>query len=213
MDPLSAIASTIAIVQATSSTYKAIQHIRGLPKEFNEVSRNLPLAEDTLSLARDQLQTKALDESSRKALEPIVSGCEKKAKQLQDIFDKVEKGVKDTDISVLDLYRTSLLRLGKAHRVETLMQDILRGLDALAMNRIFRMASQNHIAQLEKAIDQLLEVESSVPDSHFEGPETNGTQHNASGATGYQNFNSGPGQFINSSGKLYQAQTMNFGAE
>lgn len=173
--------------------------------------RNFPLAEATLILAGDQLQE--LDKSSRNALQTVVSGCEEKAKQLQYIFDKVERGVKDTDVSVLDLYRTSLLHLGKAHWVETLMQDILRGLDALAMNRVFRMASQNQIAQQEKALDQLLKVESSVPDSHFEGPETNGTQHNASGATGYQNFNTGPGQFINNSGKLYQAQTINFGAE
>ncbi|KAH7112265.1 hypothetical protein B0J13DRAFT_534151 [Dactylonectria estremocensis] len=32
-------------------TYKAIQHLRGLPNEFNEVNRNLPLAQDTLGTA------------------------------------------------------------------------------------------------------------------------------------------------------------------
>ncbi|KAH7118110.1 hypothetical protein B0J13DRAFT_570440 [Dactylonectria estremocensis] len=173
MDPLSIIASTIAVVQAISSTYKAIQHLRGLPNEFNEVNRNLPLAQDTLGLARDQLQGLALDESSKKALQPLVSGCEEKAKMLQDIFEKVEKGVKSAkDGSVLDFYRASLLRLGKAQRVETLMQGILRGLDALATNRLFKTATQSQMAQLKEAIDQLSNVESSVPDTDFDSSVT-----------------------------------------
>lgn len=214
MDPLSAIASIIAIVQATYSTYQVIEHIKVLPKEFNEVGQNLPLAKVTLSLARDQLQAQKLDESSWKALEPIVGSCEKKAKQLQDIFERVEKGAKSTDASVFNLYRTSLLHLGKARRVETLMQDILKGLEALTMNQMFRTASQSQVDQLKEAIDKLFKVESSVPDSDFEGARTDFTQNNASGATGYQTLNSGCGQIINSgSGKFFNAHTMNIGTE
>ncbi|RYP17884.1 hypothetical protein DL765_004282 [Monosporascus sp. GIB2] len=211
MDPLSAIASTIAVVQAISSTYKAIQHLRGLPDEFNQVNRNLPLAQDTLGLAREQLQGLALDESSKEALQPLVCGCEEKAKMLQAIFEKVEKGVKNAkDGSVLDFYRTSVLRLGKAHRVETLMQGILRDLDALATNQLFRTATQNQMAELKEAINQLSNVESSVPDSDFDSPGTN-SQHIASGGTGYQSNITGQDHKINSgSGKLYNAQTMNF---
>ncbi|RYP66586.1 hypothetical protein DL769_005993 [Monosporascus sp. CRB-8-3] len=211
MDPLSAIASTIAVVQAISSTYKAIQHLRGLPDEFNEVNRNLPLAQDTLGLARGQLQGLALDESSKEALQPLVCGCEEKAKMLQAIFEKVEKGVKNAqDGSVLDFYRTSVLRLGKAHRVETLMQGILRDLDALATNQLFRTATQSQMAQLKEAINQLSNVESSVPDSDFESPGTN-SQHIASGGTGYQsNITGQDHKIVSGSGKLYNAQTMNF---
>ncbi|RYP51033.1 hypothetical protein DL768_003533 [Monosporascus sp. mg162] len=166
MDPLSAIASTIALVQAISSTYKAIQHLRGLPEEFNEVNRHLPLAQDTLGLAREQLQGLALDESSKEALQPLVCGCEEKAKMLQAIFEKFEKGVRNAkEGSVLDFYRISVLRLGKAHRVETLMQGILRDLDALATNQLFRTATRSQMAELKEAINQLSKVESSVPDS------------------------------------------------
>ena len=76
------------------------------------------MAQDTLYLVRGQLRGQALDESSREVLRPLVSGCEEKAKMLRDIFDKVERGVKNTkDRSVLDFYRTFLLRLGKAHRL------------------------------------------------------------------------------------------------
>ncbi|KAH7113408.1 WD domain-containing protein [Dactylonectria macrodidyma] len=214
MDPLSVITSTITVVQAISSTYKAIQHLRGLPNEFNEVNRNLPLAQDTLGLARDQLEGLALDESSKKALQPLVSGCEEKAKMLQDIFKKVEKGVKNAeDGSVLNFYRTSLLRLGKAHRVETLMQGILGGLDALAANQLFRTATQSQMAELKEAIDQLSKVESSVPDSDFEGSMTN-SQNIASGGTGYLSVITGQGHNINpGSGEQYIAQTMTFGTK
>ncbi|KAG7402611.1 Ankyrin repeat domain-containing protein 50 [Fusarium oxysporum f. sp. rapae] len=210
MDPLSVIASTIAVVQAVSSTYKAIQHLRGLPNEFNEVNRNLPLAKNTLDLVRDQLQGLALDESSKKALQPLVSGCEEKAKMLQDIFEKVGKGAKSAkDGSVLDFYRTSLLRLGKAHRVETLMRGILKDLDALGTNQLFKTATQSQMAQLKEAIDQLSNVESSVPDTDFESG-TN-SQYIASGGTGYQsNITGHDHNIVSGGGKLYSAQTMSF---
>lgn len=214
MDPLSIIASTITLVQAISSTYKAIQHLNGLPNEFKEVNRNLSLAEDTLDLAGKQLQSLALDESSKKAIQPVVSGCKEKAKMLQDIFEKVQKGVTNAKGgSVLDFYRTSLLRLGKAQRVETLMQGILRGLDALATNRLFRTATQSQMAQLKEAIDQLSNVKSSVPDSDFDGSGTN-TQNIASGGTGNMSVITGQGHIINpGSGKLFHAHTMTFGTE
>ncbi|RKK90395.1 hypothetical protein BFJ68_g16461 [Fusarium oxysporum] len=210
MDPLSVIASTIAVVQAISSTYEAIQHLRGLPNEFNEVRRSLPLAQDTLGLARDQLQTLALNESSKKALQPLVSDCEEKAKMLQDIFEKVEKGAKSAkDGSVLEFYRTSLLRLGKANRVETLMRGILKDLDALATNQLFKAATQSQMAQLNEAIDRLSNVESSVPDSDFESAPN--SQYIASGGKGYQsNITGQDHKIVSGSGKLYNAHTMNF---
>ncbi|RSL82714.1 hypothetical protein CEP52_016898 [Fusarium oligoseptatum] len=216
MDPLSIIASTIAIVEAVSSTYKAIQHLRGLPDEFKEVNQNLPLAQDTLALARDHLQGLALDDSSKNAIQPVVSDCKERAKMLQEIFEKVEKRAKNAkDGSVLDFYRTSLLRLGKAHRVETLMRGILRDLDSLATNQLFKTATQSQTAQLKEAIDQLSNVESLVSDSEFDSPWTN-SQHIASGGTGYQsNITGQDHKIVSGSGQQYivsgSGHTMNFG--
>jgi N-terminal domain on NACHT_NTPase and P-loop NTPases len=190
MDPLSTIASIIAIIQAISSTHKAIQHLKDLPKEFNEVNQNLPLVQDTLGLVLDQLEVVDLDESSKKAIGPIVSGCKEKAKKLQDIFEKVRN---DEDGSVLDFYRAILHRLGKAHRVETLMQGILKGLKAVAINQLFRTATQSQVAKLEEAIDKLSRVESSVPDSDFDSFGTHINQNVAEGGTGNQAVNTGDG--------------------
>lgn len=97
------------------------------------------------------------------------------------------------DGSVLGFYRTSLLRLGKGNRVETLMQDILKGLRALAVNQLFRTATQSQMAKLEEAIEKLSHVESSIPDSDFESSGTHNTQHVGPGGIGNQYNHSGLG--------------------
>jgi hypothetical protein len=211
MDPLSIIASTIAIVGVVASSSKAIQHIKGLPSEFLEVNRNLPLVQDTLVLARDRLKDNgsSLDDSSKEAIEPVLNGCETKAKMLQQIFDKVEKGAKEGG-SGLDLYRSALLRLGKAHRVETLLQGIIKSLDLLATNHFFRSAIQR--GKLVDAEYELSCLKSSVPDSEFDG--SGNVQNIAAGATGQQTNISGQGHYISSgSGKQFNAHIMNFSAE
>ncbi|KAK1759647.1 ankyrin repeat domain-containing protein 50 [Echria macrotheca] len=154
MDPLSVIASTIAIIQAVSKAYQAIQHLRGLPKTFDQVYKSLPLVQDTLKQALNELPR--VDQDARKAIEPVLGECEKKAEALLKIFREVSAGSNDAnDRSALDIYRAIVLRLGRAHEVETLMQDILRDLKVLAVNRLFRVQPQLHEAKLDEAITRL----------------------------------------------------------
>lgn len=215
MDPLSVIASTIAILQATAATYKAIQHLKNLPKEFDEVYKNLPVAQDTLRQAHDHLQGQSLDDASKAALQPVVSDCERDVAKLHKIFETVANAVKNTkDGSVLDFYRTSLLRLGKANRVETLMRGVLSSLDKLATNRLFQTATQNQVAQLKESFEKLSTVASSVPNSEFEDLGTIMNQSIASGGTGHQSHYSGQGQqILSGSGRQFNAHTMHFGTE
>ncbi|CAH0041148.1 unnamed protein product [Clonostachys rhizophaga] len=121
MDALIVITSIIADIQAISSIYESIQQHRSLPVEFYEVSRNLALAQDTLRLARQQLQGLSLDESSAKALQPTVSDCKEKSKALLSMFEGFEKE--------LAYYHTFLLHLSEA---DSLIGDFLRDLDALS---------------------------------------------------------------------------------
>ncbi|VUC32840.1 unnamed protein product [Clonostachys rosea] len=207
---MEAIAATMSTIRVVESTYKAIQRFKGLPKEFEEVNRVLTVAQDTLGLVDEQLKTLNPDESSKKALQSVVRHCEGKAKMLRDIFEKVDKGLKDEKFgSVLDSYRASLLRLGKAHRVEVLMQGILRGLDTLATNQMFKIATQNSIYRLEKAINQLSKVESSVPDSDLESAGTNILNNNSSGTANQYNL-SGHNQTHFGSGEMWNVQNMNY---
>jgi len=216
MDPLSVIASTIAVAQAISSTYKAIQHVKGLPKAFNEVNQSLPLVEQTLEAARSQLLVASLDEASAKAIEPVIKGCQEKANALLAIFQKIDNGKKDTKNGwVTELYRTVVIPLGKAHRVEALMKDILKGLKDLAINQLFKTATQSQMARLEKAIQELSEVEPSVSDSDFEDSGAlNVTQNVAQGGTGNQAVNRGEKQ-ENVFGNQFQSQggAMSFGTD
>lgn len=179
------------------------------------MSRTLPLAQETLRLAESKFKGQTLDQETETAIGPVFSRCKEKAKKLQDVFEIVENGAKNAkDKPVLEFYRSSLLRLGKAHRVEKLMQDILRDLNTLAINQVFMPATPSMETELHEAINQLSRVVSSVPDSEFNAPGINAAQNNASGATGHQTVISGQGHQINSgSGRQYNAQTMNFGAE
>ncbi|KAJ5713010.1 uncharacterized protein N7483_010191 [Penicillium malachiteum] len=79
----------------------------------------------------------------------------------------------------------------------------------MGLNRILRAATQEQVEKLqqqteklEMAIQDLSEVDSSVPDSAFEAGSSN-TQHYqvASGGTGYQN-NNGGSNTVNFNGQL-----------
>lgn len=146
MDPLRAITSTLTLFQDISSAYQAIQKLRGLPHEFEEVNRNLPVATATLNLAHDQLKDIILDNQSEIAIKPLVFECREKAQKLKDVFQQVAEAARDSrDGSLLEFYRTTLLHLGNAHRVETLMRDILRGLQSLATHQTFMTATRGQV--------------------------------------------------------------------
>ncbi|KAH6881025.1 WD domain-containing protein [Thelonectria olida] len=200
MDPLSIILATISLLEATSTAYEAIKHVTGLPKAFEKVNESLPLAQDTLRSARDTLTS-----TEKATIGPIVGKCEEKAKALLDIFEKVEakhKEHKEHQASedtknwpVVDFYRKTLRNLGrmaKAHRVEALMQDIMEELKELAINKIFKTATDAQVTRLEKAIEELAKVEPSVPDSDLEDlGMVNISQLVASGGKGNQGVATG----------------------
>lgn len=213
MEPRDVIKSTLAAVQAISSQYEQeIEEFTDHPNEFKQVNQYLPLAQVTLHHARDN---STWDESSKKAIYPLATGLEKKAKMLQDIFSQVGQEAKNTNNgSIMKFYRTSLLNLGKSYRVEVLMLGILKDLDALFTNQLLGPAHYNQTNELKDAIARLSEMESSVPDSDLKRTGTNFTQNITSGGTGYQSHYSGQGQQINTgSGTMnnYNAATISFG--
>ncbi|KAL2686827.1 hypothetical protein Neosp_004369 [[Neocosmospora] mangrovei] len=215
MDPLSIIASTITVVQAIPLTYNAIQDLRGLPKAFKEVHHHLPLVQETLENVQQQLEGGSLDESAVIPVQNTVGRCKTSADSLLQIFQDVEKQYKNgKDGSVVDFYRARVLRLGKRHRVESLMQDLMRGLESLAVNRLFKTATQSQLTRLEEAIAELSQAESSVPDSMFEGSRAPKTvQHIAQGGHGNQAVNQGQNQQNAFGANQYNSQggAMNFG--
>jgi hypothetical protein len=161
--------------------------------------------EETLEAARTQLTRGPLDDASAKA------------NALLAIFQKIDNGRKDAKVAwVLEFYRTTVIPLGKAHRVEVLMKDILEGIEKmLAIYQLFKTATRSQMAELEKAIQALSEVEPSVPDLDSDGPgPLNVTQNVGEGATGNQAINK-EGKQENVFGNQFQSQggAMSFGTD
>jgi len=183
MDPLSITGACLAIlqfIQQISSAYQTIQRLKGLPKAFEVVGQNIPLLEDTLELVRTQLrerlQENSIDDLTKESIETILNRCRTRAKKLKTIFDEIHGKNKENNArewsALDDFYRKRVLTLGKANRVETLMQGMLDDLKNLTMNQVFRLASQRQVEMLEKrlmeAIDKLSKVEPSIDDAEFE---------------------------------------------
>jgi len=170
---LGLVAAIISVTETTIEVYKAIKDLHGLPEAFQEVSERLPLVMQTLEAAKGQAtNTKSPDEI--KALKDILDSCKNKAQKLQDIFMSIARKSKDKfDISV---YRSVVIKLGKKHRVETLMGDILKDLEILTAHHIFQAATQNQVELLAEAKDGLAKVPPSLPDSDFDKKSDNFSQ-------------------------------------
>ncbi|KPM35886.1 hypothetical protein AK830_g10674 [Neonectria ditissima] len=215
MDPLAIISGTITIVESILSTYNTIRHLQGLPKAFEEVGQNLPLAKETLQLARRQLKRANPDEPEKRAIEPVIRGCQQKVEALNDILKKIENS-KDQEgdaqhwSTLAGFYHRVVVPMGKAYRVENLMGDIMDKLKALAIHQMFKAATQGQIEKLEKAIKELSEVEPSLPDSEFEIGGGNVNQNISDQGRG---FVSKGGYVDNTMGnKFSAAKDMNFEA-
>lgn len=218
MDPLNIIASVIAICGAITKTYETIDKITGLPKAFDQVQKDLPFVRNILDRAQERLNNSEPTDDQRKAILAVAKPCDDKAKELKRIFDELETKCKqDQDVKswarVRLLYREAL-RGVKAHRVESLMNDILKGVEKLAWNEVFRLAMQEDLEGIQKAIEELSKVQPSLDDSEF---DTIGTIHAgqtvAQGATAQQNNSQGHDNTFNS-GKYVTSgsgHTFNFG--
>ncbi|KAF4990846.1 hypothetical protein FGRMN_8227 [Fusarium graminum] len=167
-----------ALIDAILSTYNKIRDVKGLPKAFEEVAQNLPLAKETLEIAQRQLQQNNPTDNERRVVEPIIKSCQEKIEALNLIFTKIEKK-KEQDAdgkdwsTLLKFYHNVVVPMGKAHRVETLMSDMMNKLRVLAIHQTFKTAARPQIEKLEEAIEELSQVEPSLPDSEFETSGSN----------------------------------------
>ncbi|KAF4947314.1 hypothetical protein FSARC_14009 [Fusarium sarcochroum] len=181
MDPLSIIAGIIAIVDSIIKTCNTIRDFQGLPNAFEEVAQNLPLVKETLEIAHRQVQQNNPDVTEKRAIEPIIKGCQDKAEALNNIFQKIQKKKEQNEETkdwsrLSKFYHNVVVSMGKGHRVETLMGDMMNKLKVLAVHQMFQAATQIQIEKLEKAIKELSQVEPSLPDSDFEASGSNVTQ-------------------------------------
>jgi hypothetical protein len=226
MDPLSIVASTLAIVGAISTSYKTIKKISGLPDAFAEVGNQLPLVDRILLAIKRRLRSgpdQSMEEEA--AIAAKLKECEDKFAKLAKIFEALEKKVpRDTGTAsdaakagipwekARAAYRSVLAGV-KANRVETLMQSILESLDMLARLQIFEAATREGVKALEDAIKKLSSgVPPSLEDSEMEGSEgITASQNVESGGKGQQN--NAIGDYNTFQSGEYVGQNIYFGKE
>lgn len=218
MDPVGTIASVIGIVGAIAKTYETIDKIAGLPKAFDEVKKDLPLVRSILEDAKESLSDSELPSEQSHAILAIVQSCNDKAKELKRIFNEVQTKCKEDehakDWTVVRVVYRKALRGIKAHRVETLLHEILDGLKKLALSQVFKSTVHKDLKAIETAIEELAKVEPSLVDSEFDSPGTiHASQKVEQRATGQQNNSQGNDNTFNS-GKYVTTgtgHTINFG--
>lgn len=205
MDPIGAIASIIGVLQGAAATYTIISNIIDRPKAFDVVGEHTGLIVAILQRIQAQLDGQTQleqDEQVRTeqvASDQILTICKDKAQELKRIFDEInEKHQRDQSAKswaqVRVWYRHAVRGI-KANRVETLMNEIFQGVQKLAQLQLFKLATQNDVDNIQKAIDELSAVERqepSLPDAEFDSKHTtNMTQTVEANAWAMQNAPSG----------------------
>lgn len=215
------ISSIITIIETSKKLYDASQDVKGLHEAFRDVAQNMPLVLDILrdcqaiqqqvekdcEITTDTTQRHELEASSA-ATKTVMADCQKKAKTLQTIFEKVMPG---EGAKKRERYKKAAksVKPGRAKKVVDLMAGIMTQLQTLQTSRFFKDQLEKRAVEVKSAIDKLSELGPSLEDDE-------GTfRHTGSGA---QNINTGKGaQYnYNQSGKkskMFNAHTQNFGKE
>jgi len=209
---ISAVLGTVDIIK---KCYDAAKDKTGLPEAFREVKASLPIVKTILNSAHKYVNSKDMNKETCEAIEPLIAGCKEKADKLKGIFEKV---MPEEETSRLERYINAAKIMGKGGKVEALMKGLMENLNLLASCHGMEAATASHIEQLKDAIDNLSNIEPSIPDVEFETPSSMINHNSGSGPmTNHQTNNSVQGSQKNQSnsgtGKTYQAETQNFGKD
>ncbi|KFZ01814.1 hypothetical protein V500_00606 [Pseudogymnoascus sp. VKM F-4518 (FW-2643)] len=186
---LGIISAIISIIDATKQVYEAVDDEAGLPTNFKKSATKLPLISKLLEDA-ERYVNNAADDSIKAAFTPTLKVCKVQATQLQELFKKVMPEEGD---SRWDRYGKAARTIGKGGRVESLVGGILDNLQLLA-TRFPEVTTPRGKDQLAKAIEEVIEMDPSLPDGFEQMPAY---AHYGSGA---QNINTGAGpQYNNNS--------------
>ncbi|KAM6530427.1 hypothetical protein FALCPG4_008555 [Fusarium falciforme] len=160
-----AITGAIALTETLLKLYNAIETRNDLPEAFLEVGKRLPLAKETLELAKGLTDGLEDENQETQALKQNLDDCRSKLSQLQEIFQQISKG--DTkENSLVDVYQKVIRRLkldNKSGRVEALMKGALDSLQLLTMHRAFKDAMKTQAADVSQAKEELEKVATETP--------------------------------------------------
>ena len=155
------IGGLVEVTEDIMDAYGSVKRLCGLPEAFQEVSKCLPLVEQTLQDAKSWAK-RLKSAGDTIALERVLYSCNEKANKLREIFKQISEISKDQYDS--SLYREIIVKQDK-QRVETLMDGILEDLGALVTHNIYPAEMQRPVEPLAQARRELAEVSPSLADS------------------------------------------------
>ncbi|KAL9118352.1 MAG: hypothetical protein Q9187_005106 [Circinaria calcarea] len=183
------ISSIISIVDGIKQAYDVATNTQGLPEAFREVASQLPIVENILGPTQQHINRGDVDVHSCEALKHVVEACEKKAKKLDDMF---QKAMPTDGTSGLKRYYKAVKAYGNGIEVQNLMKGILEDVQLLASERGMKTATKDQQEQIVKAITEVSAVPPSAPEHEFQ-------------ETGFTNTNTASGIHYNAQGE-YVAQ-------
>lgn len=207
---ISLVSGVVTIVDGIKTIYDAAGDAEGLPAAFRTVAERLPLIRETLKVVEEQLQGANMSKDAYEAIQGNVERARLKAEQLDTIFQKC---VPSEDASRFDRYVGALRTLGKGHKVEILMKELLESVQDIANQRAIRVATEEHIAKLVGAMEDLLSMGPSVSDETIDGSGVSGRIIHT--GTGDLYSAEGQAQQFNAKdeARQYHAHTMSFGRD
>ncbi|KAJ5640322.1 uncharacterized protein N7484_008184 [Penicillium longicatenatum] len=192
---IGAISAVIALVETSIKIYDSAQKDINISETFKAVHRRLPVILDTLATCKGNLEPRkdSIPEDVGEALEKTLYDCRTKARNLEEIFQKIVPGESDTREQ---RYLKVLRRLGKGNKVEELMLGLAEDVQLLVNHSAVKSANQSQNAELEAIIDEMKSV--------ISGPDNESSTMNFSNQGGPQtnNVNRGSGQQINNNGSV-----------
>ncbi|KAH6714488.1 hypothetical protein BKA61DRAFT_446978, partial [Leptodontidium sp. MPI-SDFR-AT-0119] len=161
---LDIISNIISDIDATNQVYEGIKDEAELPTNFKKSATKLHLISTLLEDAKRYLN--AADAATETAFTPTLENCEAQATQLKKLFEKV---ILEEGETRWDRYMKAAWTIGKRGRVENLVGGILDDLQALA-TRFPEVTTPRTKKQLAKAVEEVTEMEPSLPDGFEQMP-------------------------------------------
>ncbi|KAL7924578.1 hypothetical protein ACQKWADRAFT_287016 [Trichoderma austrokoningii] len=141
------ISGIIAVINAYVQLCQAIDDDSGLPRPLRDVADRLPAIQHTLEealqrLAEEEEASCTVSAEQHVGLYRMLESCHNKTIAIQSILQSV---IPDASSSLIKRCALAMKAISLAKRVEGLMQDILRDLQVLAVNRVVHTAiSKSH---------------------------------------------------------------------
>lgn len=206
LEVIGGISAVISLLDASIKVYDSARNDLKLPETFEIIRRRLPVILDTLETCKNHMEAKenSIPEDVCEALDNTLDSCDKKARNLREMFEKIMPGQSDT---WRKRYLKALRSLGKGNKVENLMVGLAEDVQLIVNHDAVRSANQQQNVGLEDIITEMESVISSVPDE-----ESSTMSFSSGGGAQTNNVNRGSGQQINNNGSV-GTQYFNSGVE